>query len=379
MITIRIVRTDIYRFSIPFVTPMKVGREVLHDRQGFLIVLTDSEGRCGYGEIAPLPGFDVTPLDRCLQDIPSLRSVLKSARLNLERFQMTAPLLGVVDLPASAWTAYTLFGVESALLGLSLQHEETGSLHPVLPLPGEKLRIAVNGLFIPKSAKTDGPDQQIRNLKNSGTTTVKIKIGRLPEEEEIRQIRHLVDEIGSDISLRLDGNRNLTPEAYQRYYEALSSLPVEYVEEPLPEEEMGRTGDVPWPLALDESLASLLDPEEPNLSGLDSSVRTVILKPGVFNGLHAMARLIGNVEQAGIQAIFSSAFNTGATLAILGVFSRLAGLPPETAHGLDTLRYLAADVLLPSPEISGGMLEIPGRLFSGEASLNEDCIRERIP
>jgi len=374
--TTRIVRTEIYRFFIPFTMPVKVGREVLHEREGFLIALTDDEGRRSYGEIAPLPGFDLTTLERCLQDIPSVSGVLNNACLHHDRFQLSAPLLGFADIPVSSWSAHTLFGVESALLNLHLQHRETGSLDALFPLPEETLLIPVNGLFIPESA-TNSLDRRISILKNSGATTVKIKIGRLPAEEEIRQIRCLVEEIGAGISLRLDGNRNLTPAAYRLYYKALSNLPVEYVEEPLSEGEMEMAGEVPWPLALDESLVSFLDPEEPRLSGLDPAVRTVILKPGLLNGLHGMARAVGTAGEAGIKTVFSSAFNTGFTLATLGFFSRLAGLPPETAQGLDTLRYLAADVLLPSPEISGGMLVISGKLF-GEASLNESCIREKI-
>jgi len=373
----KIIRTDIYRFSIPMTAPVNVGGRVLHDREGLLLALTDGEGRCAYGEIAPLPGFDSVTLEQCLRDIPPVRRTLNGAPLDYERFQIADPLLGVIDVPVSSWSAHTLFGVESALMGLYLQcgrkrRPASGGL-----LMEEPLRIPVNALFIPEAA-ADRLDMQIRKLKDSGAATVKIKIGRLPAEEEIRQIRRLAGGMGPGIVLRLDGNRNLTPAVYRRYFEALRELPVEYVEEPLPEEEMGRAGDVPWPLALDESLGRVLDQEEPRLSGLAPAVRVIILKPGRLRGLHAFARLVREAEKTGIRTILSSAFNTGVTLAVLGVFSRLAGLRPETAHGLDTLRYLSADILLPSPEISRGKLEIPGRLLFGRASMNENCIREKV-
>jgi len=373
----RIARTEVYRFSLPFARPVEVGGKVQRNREGLLIVLTDDTDRCGFGEIAPLPGFDKTTLERSLQDVPSAGGVMSNVSLHYERFRITAPLLGIADVPVASWTAHTLFGVESALLGLYLQHEGTGGSIAVSPLPQGPLRIPVNGLFIPESA-VGGLDRQIGDLKNSGATTFKIKIGRISEDDEIRQIRRLVEEMGAGISLRLDGNRNLTPAAYRRYYEALCQLHVEYVEEPLLEEELGRAGEVPWPLALDESLARFLDPDQPRLSGLDPTVRTVILKPGLLRGLHAMARAVRDAEHTGIRTIFSSAFNSGVTLATLGIFARLAGLPPETVHGLDTLRYLAADILRPSPTISEGMLEIPDGLLFGGAALNESCIREKI-
>jgi len=374
---VRISRIEVYEFSLPFAMPVKIGREILCDRKGLLVVLTDDRGRCGYGEIAPLPGFESTTSERCLQDLPYLGKSLNGACLSYDRFEISAPLMGIVEIPVSSWTAHTLFGVESALLGLYLRQERTEGRYDAFPPSEDPLRIPVNGLFIPERA-ADGLDRQLRELKSRGVTTVKIKIGRLSPEEDIRQIRRLVEKLGPGLSLRLDGNRNLTAAGYRRIYEALADLPVEYVEEPLGEEEREMAGDTPWPLALDESLSLVLDPEEPRLSALDPSVRTVILKPGMLNGLHAMAQVVTEARKSGIRTILSSAFNAGVTLAVLGAFSRLAGLPPETVHGLDTLRYLAADVLSPSPGISGGMLEIPGKLLFGVVSLNEQVLREKV-
>jgi len=373
----RIIGTEVYRFSLPFARPVTVGRNVLHDRDGLLIALRAGNNHCGYGEIAPLAGFDTVTLERCLQDIPSVGKTMKSLCVTCGPLLLTEPLLGMADAPVSSWTEHTLFGVESALLGLYLQAGGGKSRNNLPPFADGTWRIPVNALFIPEPAE-EGLERQIRDLKNSGATTIKIKIGRLPENGEIRQIRILAEEMGTGVSLRLDGNRNLTAAAYRRYFEALCDLPVEYVEEPLAEAELEKAGDLPWPLALDESLAGLLDPEEPRPSELDPAVRAVILKPGLLRGLHAMARAVEDAERSGIRTILSSAFNTGVTLAVLGVFSRLAGLRPETAHGLDTLRYLSADILLPSPEISRGKLEIPGRLLFGRASMNENCIREKV-
>jgi len=372
---LRIDQIELYRFSIPFATPVKVGRDYLHYRDGLLVILTDHGGRCGYGEIAPLPGFEQTTLERCLQDIPSIKSGLNRTSLNCYRFQLTTPLLGITETAASSWTAHTLFGVESALLGLYLQHLDNGSAKSLFP--DDPLMIPVNALFVPELSG-DKLDIQIKNLKQSGAATIKIKIGRLPEDEEIRQILRLADQMGTEITLRLDGNRNLIPASYRRYYEALSHLDVEYVEEPLPADEPLTAGDVPWPLALDESLSLFLDPEEPEFSSLHKAVRTVILKPGLLAGLHAMGRAINNAKQAGIRTVLSSTYNTGITLAVLGILSRLSLIPSETAHGLDTLKYLACDLLLPSPVIKRGMLTVPRELLFGGAKINEKCIGEKI-
>ncbi len=355
---------DVYRFRLPFIRPLSVGREVLPVREGFILALTDSDGRTGYGEIAPLPGFDETTPEQCLRELSSLPGILNHADLRYDRFDLTVPLFGLLSVSPSG-TSHTLFGIESALLGLCLQRGSAGpsGFSPRFP---ETLRVPVSGLFIPDS-EDEGIARQVRDLQESGVKTVKVKIGRLPVDEEIRQILDLSARMGNALVLRLDGNRNLSADAYRRFGEALGSLAVEYVEEPLRDGELTTAEEMAlWPLALDESLTGLLDRSDPRPSRLSPSVRTIILKPGLLMGLHAMARCIADANRAGIKTVLSSAFNTGLTLAILGVFARLAALPPGTAHGLDTLHYLADDVLSEPPVIREGMLLISrGRVSDG--------------
>ncbi len=67
---------------------------------------------------------------------------------------------------------------------------------------------------------------------------------------------------GPGIAQRLDATES-TPSVYRNYFEALRELPVEYVEEPLPEEEREGRAMFPGRLALDESLGRVLESEEP--------------------------------------------------------------------------------------------------------------------
>ncbi len=369
----RIADIEIYRFRLPFVVPIKVGRQVLHDREGFILALTDEEGRTGYGEIAPLPGLGHTTLELCRQELPALKGLFTNTALQCHQFDIMAPLLGLASLPFSC-TTHTLFGLESAMLDLLLQQPQGPGQTPKPFLP-DPLIVPISGLFIP-GIREEAMAVQIQKLKAARMKTVKVKIGRLPAEEEIHQILCLALGIGADMILRLDGNRNLTPDAYLRYYTALNHLTVEYVEEPLDDGEPVPAGAAPWPVALDESLGRFLDPDEPRPSRLPQEVRTIILKPGLLMGLHAMARCIADADRVSMRTTLSSAFNTGITLAILSVFSRLAGLSPDIAHGFDTMRYLAADVLSEPLIIDEGALVIPGRLLTGGQLLNADVIQK---
>ncbi|MEN6623448.1 MAG: enolase C-terminal domain-like protein [Smithella sp.] len=367
----KITSLSIYHFHIPFTAPMRVDKQVLDVREGFILELRTDNGFTSYGEISPLPGLDNVSIDQCQSDFSSLPDFLTGSVLHFDHFSLTRPFLGIVSLPEGKelreWTNHTWFGVECALMGLLLQQNCIKVSFP--------LRIPVNGLFIPDKAAQNVNDQ-INKLKDQGIQTVKVKIGRMAADEEISQIRELSNLLGMGISFRLDGNRNLMTELYRYYYDALRDLNVEYAEEPLPDGNLEKALAVPWPVALDESLDGILDSSEPRPSLIHPMLKTIILKPGLLAGLHAMARCIADARCMQIKTVLSSSFNTGVTLASLGIFSRLADIPPETAHGLDTLRYLEGDVLITSLDIMDGKLVIPKSFTCGEQILNSSVFRK---
>lgn len=354
MALLKITAFDAYRFSLPFIQPMKVGNVLLNIREGLLIALTDDKGRKAYGEAAPLPGWDQTSLDSCRGALQALRKKLFKGSFNTDHFELSSPGLGMISLSGSL-EPHTLFGLESALLSLYIQDNPA-----CVP---DIIRVPVNGLFIPDSCD-DQADRQIQELQTRGMQTIKVKIGRIPADQEIRQIMRLADAMGNNLRLRLDGNRSLSPSSYSRYFRALGHLNVEYAEEPLQIDEPSASGDVPWPVALDESLPDYLDPAHPEIFSLPENIRTLILKPGLLPGLSGMASFIAAAQQRSIQAVLSSSFNTGVSLAVLGLFSRLAGLSSDIAFGFDTLKHLQADVLNNFLSVSDGALTISRNLFA---------------
>lgn len=360
---------DVYHFSIPFIRTIKVGSVCLRKREGFLLSLTDNLGQTGFGEVAPLPGWDPFSLEDCRKDLSLVRKSLVHASYHPDSFHLTAPCLGMTALPV-CFSPHTLFGMESALMSLYLQRRLKDASGPAaLPDP---LTVKVNGLFIPAPSDME-TDAQIQALKASGFKTIKVKIGRLPADEEIRQILRLADAMETDIILRLDGNKNMSADTCQHYVSALKPLNVEYAEEPLQDGEAPPPGNVLWPLALDESLPLYLHPERPTPECLPRGIQTVILKPGLLAGLSGMARFIADAQKRNMNIVLSSSFNTGVTLSVFGAFCRFAGLSPNSVHGLDTLRYLKSDVLMESPSIRRGALSIPLRLFA-RMRLNLDVL-----
>ncbi len=50
-------RIRIFKFSLPFLTPVKIKDKLLKTREGYLIEISDRLGNTGWGEISPLFGF----------------------------------------------------------------------------------------------------------------------------------------------------------------------------------------------------------------------------------------------------------------------------------------------------------------------------------
>lgn len=368
---------DIRSFRIPFRESVTVAGKRLQHREGFILSLTDEQHNRVFGEVAPLPGLDRFSLSQCRDTLVDIKLSLLGHTLQPQQFDLKKPLLGLVPIPAGSrldtLNACVRFGLESALLQLYLLHAPQR-----LPESGRYLQIPVSGLFIP-SHNSERLESQLDALRQSGFDTVKVKIGRIGLQQEVEQIIQLADTFDGAVSLRLDGNRCLNLADYRQYYHHLGSLPVEYVEEPLPSVNLMDALTVPWPIALDESLSDYLDDRAPDLERLPGKIRHIIVKPAAMQGIYGLFRLLATSADNGIQAVLSSAFNTGLGLLSLGLVSHLSAKGFETAHGLDTLKYLSGDLLAEPLSIRKGKLRLPVSLFTGEIELNPGFIKETIP
>jgi O-succinylbenzoate synthase len=337
---------QLFHYSIPFAAPIRVGGRTLDKREGLQVAISDDQGRTGWGEAAPLPGLDSISLDQCQGELRPIRKALAGQTLNWNSFSLTAPMLGLLP-GIMGLSAISAFGLESALAWLGL----CSGLWSITA--ADELKIAVNGLFVPSPDPGRLP-AQAKQLKASGFSTVKIKIGRMDPREEIRRILELNSLFDHKLTLRLDANRTLDPAQYQAYYKALKHLNVEYVEEPLrPEFGFFEAAQIPWPLALDESLESYAIPDDP----FPESLGAVILKPGSFQGVHGMAQAMERFNKQGIKTVLSSSFNGATGMSMLGLLAH--HYAPETAHGLDTLKYFSKQMFFHRMHIVDGRMQIP--------------------
>jgi O-succinylbenzoate synthase len=242
------------------------------------------------------------------------------------------------------------FGFETAVLNLVAAARGV----PLRKLISRSPRdwISINCLL------TGPPDKIMKKtvkLLKKGYLAFKLKVGRNPIREDIEITRDVRRIIGDDATLRLDANRAWDMDHALAFAKALAGVRIDYIEEPvktfaflkqLMDERL-------FPrLALDESLLELAPEDLPSLSG----IKAIVLKPTLL-GLEKTIRFARSAAPLGMTPVISSAFESGVGLGILAQVAASVNRRDVPA-GLDTLDWFDQDLLVDSPKMERGRLQI---------------------
>ncbi len=255
------------------------------------------ETETGWGEIAPLPGWS--------------KETLEEAEAQLKNVLQGAPRSGLYP---------------SVAFGLACAEQK---------LPQAAFSVPIHALLM-------GSFRDILKRAESleGFTTVKLKLDGLSEEEAKKAIQ----ELQGRFRVRIDLNRRWTLEKSVRFFSSFDRDAIDYIEEPV-----SNPADLKHfthPFALDETLRD--HPVEPFLEL--PLLKALIIKPSLQNA--------GAYCHFGKEVILSSAFESGIGLAHIAALSKRWNLP-ERPIGLDTHRYLDADLLEQPLRVERGRLYIP--------------------
>ncbi|WP_309399335.1 o-succinylbenzoate synthase [Cerasicoccus maritimus] len=303
------------RFRKPLVTAY--GEWV--EREGVVIRLQTSDGRVGYGEVAPIPWFD-----------PNGKGLLEGStlveQLGLNEFGSTIQptCLRQIKLPTLHW------GMECAITQL---------VDPTLP----GVRVPVAGLLPAGEDALETLSQQLA----LGRRAYKWKIGVLPCKQEIELANQLVPKLPKGVRLRLDANGSLTDDDYKAWLSWCMAHRevVDYLEQPLAvgreQEMMDRADGMDVPIALDESVVGVESLIEVARHCPDA---VLIVKPSLLGSRAQYLRWrTGHPRQ---RVVYSTSFET--VIGLKAVWE-LAALdwPPLAPAGLDASSALEDDGLCP--------------------------------
>ena len=318
-------------------------RGVYTTRRSWFVTLTDSQGRCGVGECAPLP-------DLSCDALPDYEDILRRIALQTEQ---------TGEIPYSQLLPYPsmLFGLETALWQL-----EKGR-HPLDSTPfarGEE-GIPINGLIWMGSF-----DEMSRRLEEKlalGFRCIKLKIGAIDFDDELALIRRIRQRYGREtVELRVDANGAFSPEEALVRLEQLAKYDLHSIEQPIRQKqwtEMARLcRETPLPIALDEELIGVNLPmmKEELLDTIRPQY--IILKPSLHGGMSGAEEWINMARQRGIGSWVTSALESNVGLNAIAHFTALIyGQHITMPQGLGTGQIYSDNIPMPL-EIRGDQLWI---------------------
>lgn len=305
----------LYRYRLPMDSGVILRDERLVEREGFIVEMHEGD-RTGYGEVAPLSGFNQESTDEAgIQIQDQLALWVKGEQPDLDHLY-----------PSVA------FGFSAAELELSGEFPQEGS-------------------FFAAPLGAGDPDALIEKLKEMpGNKVAKIKVG-LYEAVRDGLVTSLLLEAIPDLSLRLDANRAWTLDKAKQFASKISPSVrqrIAYIEEPCKSPSDSITFAIETGIAVgwDETLQQSLRDPEFKLEDL-MGVKTIIIKPTMIGSVQRCQYLIEKAKKLAIQPVISSSFESSLGLCQLARLSRW-WLPDETP-GLDTINLFKQQLAVSWP------------------------------
>jgi O-succinylbenzoate synthase len=326
---VKIARAEVFRYEMPLAAPLPLAHGILERRAGLLLKLTTDDGRFGWGEAAPLPGFSAESLDEAA-------SALLARARSLAGKTLSEDALPDEDF-AGPCPASVSFALASAALALSND---------------------INGA-VPLNALLAGDPAQIleraRDLAAEGYRCAKLKVGQATPAVDAELVCGVREALGVSVALRLDANRAWSFSEALDFAERIKGCAIAYIEEPLadPAQLLAFHEKTGLPYALDETFVAR-DASNEIFEGAAACIwkPTLLHFPGIGERLRTNDYVVP-VQQL----VLSAAFESGVGIAALARYAAAYGCP-ETPIGLDTYSWLAEDVLEARLAIFGGTVEV---------------------
>ncbi|VVT52753.1 O-succinylbenzoate synthase (EC [Kosakonia radicincitans] len=304
-------QAQLYRWQIPLDAGVVLRERRLKTRDGLFVHL-QADGREGWGEISPLPGFSHETLDEAQQ-----------AAISWLRGWREDKTLSLPEQPSVA------FGLSCAL----------AELHGELPQQADyRAAMLCSG----------DPDELFAALAAlPGEKVAKVKVGLYEAVRDGMVVNLLLESI-PDLRLRLDANRAWTPlkaQQFAKYVNPEYRSRIAFLEEPCktPAESLAFARESGITIAWDESLRDdgfQLTPQQ----GLGA----VVIKPTLTGSLQRVQQQVAVAKALRLTVVISSSIESSLGLTQLARIA--AWLTPGTIPGLDTLQLMQCQLLRRWPE-----------------------------
>jgi o-succinylbenzoate synthase len=337
---------DVEERVLHFKQPAGTSRGVYTERRIWLVTVSDGVA-VGVGECAPLPQLSC-------DDIPNYDEVLR-------RFCDEVEQTGEIPYEALRDYPSMLFGLETAMLDVRCQKEDGRSVLFDTPFSRGEVGIPINGLVW-----MGNYDEMLRRLEEKlekGFRCVKLKIGAIGFEQELELVKRIRDRFSfHEVELRLDANGAFRPDEALYKLELLSQYAVHSIEQPIRQGQWAMMAELcresPLPIALDEELIGVNDPDMKRHMLNIIKPRYIILKPSLHGGMLGCREWIETARDMDIGSWITSALESNIGLNAIAQFaSDVYGDHIAMPQGLGTGQLFTDNIPMPL-EIRGDKLWI---------------------
>lgn len=330
---------NIQERTLHFKQPAGTSRGVYTTRKIWLVYLSDGK-KTGMGECAPLPDLSC--------------DVKNDYEEVLEGFCQKLCESGEIDYEAMRDYPSMLFGLETALL--NLQH---GDIMFDTAFSRGEVGIPINGLVW--MGNYDEMLQRMEEKLEKGFRCVKLKIGAIDFDQELDLVKRIRDRFSfHEVELRLDANGAFPYEEALYKLELLSQYAIHSIEQPIKAQQWALMAELcresPLPIALDEELIGVNDPEMKHHMLNIIKPRYIILKPSLHGGMQGCREWIKTARDMGIGSWITSALESNIGLNAIAQFAAdVYGDHITMPQGLGTGQLFTDNIPMPL-EIRGDKL-----------------------
>ena len=374
--------------TLHFRQPAGTSRGVYTERRIWLVTATDGR-HSGVGECAPLPQLSC-------DDLPDYEQLLRRFCADVER-------TGRIDYEALRPYPSMLFGLETALLALRTENSklrterwdrrtenlelrterwdysqgvqgnhtsqfsplssqlESSHLSPLFDTPFSRgeVGIPINGLVW--MGNYEEMNRRIEEKLDRGFHCVKLKIGAIDFDSELELIRKIRQRFGrSEVELRVDANGAFSPDEALYKLELLSQYALHSIEQPVKAGQWAVMAELcresPLPIALDEELIGITDPDHKRQMLNIIRPAYIVLKPSLHGGMAGTREWVGIARDMQIGSWITSALESNVGLnAIAQLTADIYGPSIRMAQGLGTGQLYTDNIPMPL-EIRGEQL-----------------------
>lgn len=327
--------------TLHFKKPARTSRGEYNTHDMIIVTIMNEKGsKIGVGECAPLPDLS-SDRDAYIH----MSDVAKLINEAVKSDDYTAVLRPYPAL---------LFALESAMY--DYQHN---SMLYSTPFAQSKVGIPINGLIW----MSDYGDmmQQVKDKLKQGFRCIKLKIGAIEWDEEIRLIEKIRSRFSKNtLELRVDANGAFSADEVMSRLDQLARYDIHSIEQPIPAGNWKLMADLcrntPLPIALDEELIGLNQLHEKQTMLDTIRPQYIVVKPMLHGGMSGSIEWINEAQKRGIGSWITSALESNIGLRNVALLAAAVYGPNNTfPQGLGT-GLLYRDNIEMDVEIRGNKL-----------------------